>query len=899
SVVCGDMNCENWSVDQAKAEKIAAAKRKLREFESRRVNGGDSSASPVPSMASNGGMEYVNGRHSVHSQYHESELSHPMASEGIYQSLESKTSECETLKKQLADLHILYSQAYSAYNELAAKENGRSSAHGETQIVQLQSALSLLVEEKTDLLSRLRVGNDRVTQLEELLRQANSHDRTHSSREEQRLRDELIHAQKMVGAHLEELNNLRRENANAQSVTRGLQQDKSEAQARLRGVYQEKERLEGEVKELRKEVASKEMNIRQLRAHGAVNGGEGGDTHNGHNNEETRAEMESLRSQLDSTRNEAVASIQMYSIRERELSERVQTLSKEVTDLSRELSISRVSISQLEDDVESARGQIVMMSGRKEEGGGGKKEGMGQVGRASVVGGVSEEEAMRRVDETARRITMVFEERMMEEREERRKREEEKDRELEVHRSVMEELKLKIEIAERKMEEDDGRAGSLHEILQDLQNEKATVSRALTQNRELKEQVIALEDRLIVLTDEKLNSELERQALEFELRGLRERIEEDGEEREGEKDEDTVSLREKELESQLGVKELMLQEVREELRRSQNENDSMNAIMQQNGEDENQNSIVVELTQAVGRVNTLTQENNELKERLEGGQMQQRLAMLETQLRFMQQDNEMLRGQIGGGNGEEKREERREIEEEDKAEGYESQMIRVLQERLASAEEESGRLIREGMERMEEMEGRIVESEMRRERAEEKKKELEKRLTELDTARAESCESGVPEGNKLREMEKELEREREEKKKLEHVRTALEQENETIADHVILYQHYRQLMRERLRAKDEELREAEMERQRIAHTCTQLQQSLNALVHNKPRLLSGSEDGEWRVEEEGRERRETSEGENEVVTRIHELIKDIQAIPPSRTTGIPKCTQCIGRTIDV
>lgn len=45
----------------------------------------------------------------------------------------------------------------------------------------------------------------------------------------------------------------------------------------------------------------------------------------------------------------------------------------------------------------------------------------------------------------------------------------------------------------------------------------------------------------------------------------------------------------------------------------------------------------------------------------------------------------------------------------------------------------------------------------------------------------------------MREMEDALEREREERKRLEHTRTALEQENETIADHVILYQHYRKV----------------------------------------------------------------------------------------------------------
>lgn len=37
----------------------------------------------------------------------------------------------------------------------------------------VMQALALLVEEKTDLLSRLRMGNERVGQLEEMLRQSN------------------------------------------------------------------------------------------------------------------------------------------------------------------------------------------------------------------------------------------------------------------------------------------------------------------------------------------------------------------------------------------------------------------------------------------------------------------------------------------------------------------------------------------------------------------------------------------------------------------------------------------------------------------------------------------------------------------------------------------------------
>ena len=49
----------------------------------------------------------------------------------------------------------------------------------------------------------------------------------------------------------------------------------------------------------------------------------------------------------------------------------------------------------------------------------------------------------------------------------------------------------------------------------------------------------------------------------------------------------------------------------------------------------------------------------------------------------------------------------------------------------------------------------------------------------------------------------------------EHINIQLQLENDTIADHVILYQHQRRLIRERLRQKDEQMRALEIERQRV------------------------------------------------------------------------------------
>ena len=50
--------------------------------------------------------------------------------------------------------------------------------------------------------------------------------------------------------------------------------------------------------------------------------------------------------------------------------------------------------------------------------------------------------------------------------------------------------------------------------------------------------------------------------------------------------------------------------------------------------------------------------------------------------------------------------------------------------------------------------------------------------------------------------------------RLEHINTQLQLENDTIADHVVLYQHQRRLIRERLRAKDQQLNAMEQEREK-------------------------------------------------------------------------------------
>lgn len=61
-----------------------------------------------------------------------------------------------------------------------------------------------------------------------------------------------------------------------------------------------------------------------------------------------------------------------------------------------------------------------------------------------------------------------------------------------------------------------------------LQSEKATVSRAVAQNKELKEQLFETEDRLVALTNEKMQCELDKQAAEHQVRVLTEQLNQNG-----------------------------------------------------------------------------------------------------------------------------------------------------------------------------------------------------------------------------------------------------------------------------------------------------------------------------------------------------------------------------------
>uniref|UniRef100_A0A1I7TS47 GOLGA2L5 domain-containing protein n=1 Tax=Caenorhabditis tropicalis TaxID=1561998 RepID=A0A1I7TS47_9PELO len=172
----------------------------------------------------------------------------------------------------------------------------------------------------------------------------------------------------------------------------------------------------------------------------------------------------------------------------------------------------------------------------------------------------------------------------------------------------------------------------------------------------------------------------------------------------------------------------------------------MDEIMRQNAEDENQNSIHVELTQAVGRVQELAAENEQLREAVN---------------EVRQHENDKVNHQL-------------ETVEGKSAEEVGQQPSRELHEDLWA------------------------------------RKELEKRFARAMLQNAELAET--------------IDR-------LEHINQQLELENDTIANHVVLYQHQRKLVRERLRVKDEQLKAMEEERTKTVARCQELQNVLVSVLN--------------------------------------------------------------------
>ncbi|CAJ0919902.1 unnamed protein product, partial [Mesorhabditis belari] len=601
-------------MDGLKAEKIALAKKKLKEFELRRNR--ENGFSPTPSGTSSTYNDQLgsappsfqsdrNGRTSVTSNHSGNvetldagPVAHFEGRNGIHNSdtiisipsilptacpsssnlelenlrvqLQDRDQALQSLNKQLEELNGYYGQLHAAYTELSAK-NVNISGPGD-QIAQLQAALSGLVAEKTGLQAELRNAKEELEFLKH---------------------------------ELEELESERRESAlklrtlNVDSAT-SSKRGSSSIEERS---YRDKEAMGNELKNLRKESEC----------------------------EKFRHDVERLSVELEEAKREVNESRTQYN-------EYGTYMNENIARLNKELDESSLAKHTLETRLNEVENQLELAQQEKAEN---RKKLDSQRASPSLQGSSqnlipSDTEVLKKIDDAVRRVTTHWEQLLEQARKEYEDGNKEKDRLLFEREASIAELQLKLRLsAENEKVYGDASTGLLS-LSEQLQAEKATVSRAVAQNRELKEQLITTEDRLIQLTGEKCATELSRQTAEHQVKELQKQLEQTSSSRshsfspqaqEGDNNasavvaqpepplgkdpyaqrnhvmhDDEVSIASEainndsqDLKNELDETRRQLDEVRAELRRSHTQNEQMNQIMRQNAEDENQNSILVEL----------------------------------------------------------------------------------------------------------------------------------------------------------------------------------------------------------------------------------------------------------------------------------------------------------------
>uniref|UniRef100_A0A1I7XUU6 GOLGA2L5 domain-containing protein n=1 Tax=Heterorhabditis bacteriophora TaxID=37862 RepID=A0A1I7XUU6_HETBA len=732
------------------------------------------SQSPVPALLDGADTSSANLNGLSNANMQSSELEHERSR--LIKERDSAIAAHEQVTTQLEQLHLHYSQLHAAYSQMS---NSGVHSDAERQIQQLQSALSVIVEEKTTLQAELRSVRDALHR-EELINKESTDQLVNNETNDDtnELKGRLLDNERLLAARNNELEALRKEAAAAQAQLLTVQHERSEAQARLKVIAREKEAVESDLSLVRHELHMRGIYLKQLGAHETIL------THQVDENalkdlkEQVRileADIRRLRSERNQVRQEAEEKQILHESYRKEFSESLETLKMDLHSAlsSRDVALARVR--ELEDQLSILMNDFTVVRKSPEA------QNLGHI----IPSATTTDETDKRLDEAVKKANSIWQTKL----DEYTKRSEE-----------LLQKKMKLRLLEERTAESRASESNLLSLSEQLQNEKSTVSRAVAQNKELKEQLIETENRVISLTEEKLHSELARQKAEHQVKELTKRMElekysmsrfvifnrimiegdaslnsavvlekvlhpalsiEPSESKDVCEEVNNggnhceIRGREMMLENQLELANKQLDEVRAELRRSHTQNEEMNQIIRQNAEDENQNSIHVELGQAIARVHELAAENEQLREKLMRASENRPLPNISSMDQNQDVNNPC-------------------------SFNYEEYPNRDKPTNSSLSHTEVGSI-------------------------EWAYSELEKRFSDAMRRNAELDEG----------MEK-----------LEHINTQLQLENDTIADHVILYQHQRRLIRERLKSKDKQLAALETERIKTVERCHELQQIL-------------------------------------------------------------------------
>uniref|UniRef100_A0A1I8EPI9 Golgin subfamily A conserved domain-containing protein n=1 Tax=Wuchereria bancrofti TaxID=6293 RepID=A0A1I8EPI9_WUCBA len=709
----------------------------------------------------------------------------------LREELALRTAEKGQFSSQFAELIGHYSQIHAAYTKLSEyiKNGDPSGSTLQTQLVHLQTAMSVVVKEKTALHQQLRQKNElvmdrnkQICSLTTEMREKTSYI-TSLENEIVSLRRKIDSLSNTLQRQVEEAENSRQEAINWQTKMLHMQQDRDDAKERLKICMRKAEAAQAELDEAHKQLRMKDIYLRQLGAYA------GEDIH-----------ME------DDARN--LGARERYELYGTQLNQNIVQMSTKLEEMSNEKLV-------LESKVHTLENQIEMLQAID-------RPNLANDNSICSINSVELQRMQNKLTEVTndhQRAEQLIEElnaKLM-------------NKELEVHSlsSALDDKKSKLmkKTAELAMvEESLSRVRSIAEdqqkhteealsLSEQLQNEKATVSRAIAQNRELKEQLIELQDKLIMVTQESMERESGRLSalhLVDQLRNELNRL--SGQSFDGKNiDSSTASVmpngdayehqqhvhyvdsRDRDetistpsvsecydrdmsfshtedthahTEVELANVRMVLDELRLDHRRVMQENEELRRIMEQNSEDENQNNIHVELGQAVERINALSIENEQLRNDVSMLQEKLNSASLSSNTPSSSQCDTMSPVWLNG----------------DVVKHLEAPSIK--EKPLAWTE-------------------------------------LEARFTRAMLQVADLAE---------------------EKERLQHVLMQLETENDTIGDYVTLYQHQRKKINERMREREEAVAKLSFEKEQTQQKLNELQKVLMNLLSRKGLLhINGHE----------------------------------------------------------
>uniref|UniRef100_A0A914XFB8 Golgin subfamily A conserved domain-containing protein n=1 Tax=Plectus sambesii TaxID=2011161 RepID=A0A914XFB8_9BILA len=757
----------------------------------------------------------------------------------------------EHVTAQLQQLHGHYAQLHSAYTSISESAASQSqqpqsgSAENQKQIQQHFQTIGILVEEKTELQSQLRqameIANAKHVENEELQGRlkANRERLAELEKDAEGVRSGRNALEATLNKQKEELDRRRVESSQWEAKVVEMQQDRSDMQARLKVKARELDRVQAELGDARKQMQMKDIYIRQLNAHaaGVAQQQQHEDAVNAvqAESDQLKVDLHNAKTAADHWKREAEQSREQYESYGRQLNQKIVQLSAEVERLMEERLTAEAKATRLQQQLEAAQ---PVVQPKPVENGVEDIDSEPDAGVREAMQHVALVEARQQLADQTERLSQLeisnhqYSEELLK-----------KSADLEDAKEQLQQCKERLVRLEDDLKLRDQISSDARSLLDQLQSEKATVSRAVAQNRELKEQLTELQDKFVALSQENMERETKVQSSEYaidalqkqfivkedavaklekECQSLREQlglvmqqsmsdgtleqqlaeerrsvqylqaqlndarnkttVEEEGAEKEhaAVQNSSAEEIQQKQwmeeemtrLRGEIERLEEALRETRMTQRRATSENEELHRIMQQNAEDENQNTIHVELQHALDRITSLSTENDRLRQAIEdshSGHTSPTPAPAPVHVN-------------GNGNG-------------------------VADDRSSVCSEH-------GDKRRDNNSSASLES------LHTAMTQLQSRFTRAMTENADLADQN---------------------QQLEHLILHLQSETDTIGEYVTIYQHQRKVIRERLRERDECVAKLSREKASMQRKLTELQDLVMSVLNEKGVLHSYSQ----------------------------------------------------------